>query len=282
MINQVFALHVIGEDNRLPAVGLDPHWQKVGKLIGPRGACSAFLVSENMAMTAAHCIYDENGNPSIGRYQLLLGFNHGKSIAKANVISIVEPGYGKNLKQGQRNKIFESMAFDIALLLIDQPLGRQFGFFKLQEFTTQQLKNLKVNNLGYPSDVHQGLEMTVHQDCQIQDVNLDTSFRPTVLKNTCDMRTGSSGGPLYFINEKNEPIVVGIMTLEVGEAVEKKVGEKVDEKVGEAVEEKVSNQENLANSLSPWVLWAQISIANELEHKEAVLKQIKSKSNPGQ
>lgn len=96
-------------------------WQAVGRLdIDQAGFCTASLISETMILTAAHCVYDEDGSripPE--KFTFLAGLRDDSAMATRSVIRATpHPGY---VHRGDRAQD-DTVSVDLAVLELDRPV----------------------------------------------------------------------------------------------------------------------------------------------------------------
>jgi V8-like Glu-specific endopeptidase len=92
-------------------------------------------------------------------------------------------------------------AFDYGAITLDSPIGDEVGWFGYVNMSDQELRNARVNVVGYPFD-KPNQSMWGHPDV-MKDV------RPQVLEYLVDTVQGQSGSPVYLL-ENGKFKVVGI------------------------------------------------------------------------
>lgn len=96
-------------------------WEAVGRLdIADAGFCTATLVREDVVLTAAHCVYDRDGNAlSTDRFEFHAGLRDGRALATRKVIRILaHPDYARSSSEWSQDR----MASDIAVMQLDQSI----------------------------------------------------------------------------------------------------------------------------------------------------------------
>ena len=96
-------------------------WDAVGRLdIRGKGFCTAALIRERLILTAAHCLYDEDGTRvDPGRFEFRAGLRDGRAEATRNISrTIPHPEY--SFKDDAIAA--PAVALDIAVLELDRPV----------------------------------------------------------------------------------------------------------------------------------------------------------------
>ena len=144
--------------------------------------CTAFLVSENLAMTNNHCIPGKNGDAirakiEMGYYRLLSPIR----AFKVNPIPIAR-----------------EIGADFAIVHVEGSPGKKYGFLQMAETFVQSGSDLKIIHHpgGKPKKISQ-------EDCFAGKTK---GLKYDHFRHSCDTIGGSSGSPI--LNEEN--LVVGI------------------------------------------------------------------------
>lgn len=165
-------------------------WEAVGKInLGDRGFCTGALIAPDLVLTAAHCLFDKETGARIlpGDIEFLAGWRYGRAIAYRGVRRAVpHPDYvyagGDSL---------DRVAFDIALLQLDQPIRLP-----------------SVHPFAIDARPRQGDEVGVVSYAQgraeapsLQQVCHVLEREPAVLVLSCSVDFGASGAPIFVIHE---------------------------------------------------------------------------------
>jgi protease YdgD len=206
-------------DDRVPMLDPKAPWSAIGRIVmqskdGKSYQCTATLVAEDIILTNAHCIFDEDTRqvyPSLSFEPNLIG---GVLKGKAKIIDWV---YGTDF----RDKSDPPHPKDWALAKLDQPLGKKFGTIKIRSLPLKVFNEYpdKFTLVGYSFDFPDpnkfprltggaGKTPGVHEGCGITEERSDL-----VLIHDCDMRGGASGGPIIGWIDK-EPYIVAVNSAE--------------------------------------------------------------------
>ncbi|WP_092647913.1 trypsin-like serine peptidase [Jannaschia faecimaris] len=171
-------------------------WEAVGRLnFGPDGFCTAALITSDVVLTAAHCLYDPASgamvNPAEIEFQA--GLRNGRAEAYRGIRRVVvHPDYDfSDLTQLNR------VGSDLALLELDQPvrLGHVRPFrtqVRVEAGQTVQVVSYGKNRAEAPS--REG-------ECQILARDNE------VLVLSCEVEFGSSGAPIFAVYEDEIRII---------------------------------------------------------------------------
>jgi protease YdgD len=207
-------------DERVPMLSQKYPWSTIGRVEGIRSNtnkgyhCTGSLVGENLVLTNAHCVIDPDSGKLSQRIQFMPNVIDGEYQDVAEVEEVI---YGTDFQKGG----FIS-PHDWAIMRINKPLGRKYGYLGLQSASITTLtKNPKsLFFVGYskdfPTPKYQkyfkngaGLTASYENKCSI------TGEKDGFLLHDCATAGGSSGGPLIAAIG-GEPYVVGLNNAEFG------------------------------------------------------------------
>jgi len=188
------------QEPNLVTTDLHP-WSAVGKLNnGLFGACSAVLISDDYALTSAHCLYFKILRRFLQpeSFHLVLGYDNQSLGKHLHVVAYhIPPAYNPR-------KPYESLADDWALLQVSSdaktdvkpvPVAREL------DLPTQT----EVMTAGYSS--RRPHKMSADKNCRI----VGSSSDEKILFDTCNTPDGFSGGPVLALNPDGRSFsVVGI------------------------------------------------------------------------
>lgn len=164
-------------------------WEAVGRLdIRGKGFCTAALIRDRLILTAAHCLYDNDGTliPP-GRFSFQAGLRDGLAQATRTITrAIAHPDYAHT---GEATNARE-VALDIAVLELDRPIRNT----RILPYRIAQ-RPITGDQVGVVS-YGRGREdaASLQQVC-------DVLGRQTgVIVMTCDVEYGSSGSPVFMVS----------------------------------------------------------------------------------
>ena len=184
-----------------PLVTLDTRddsrgWEGVGRLdIDGKGFCTAALIDVRLILTAAHCVYDDDGEMiDASRFLFNAGLRNGRALATRGVRRLVaHPDYHTDIG-GPRNS---TVAVDIAVLELDQPI-RQMGILPFP-IAERPRPGEAVGVVSYARGRTDA--------ASLQEVCSVVQQQEGVVVMTCDVDFGASGSPVFMIKDGKRNIV---------------------------------------------------------------------------
>lgn len=171
-------------------------WEAVGRLdIQGEGFCTAALIGDRLALTAAHCVYDRYNRPiPANQFMFQAGLRHGRADATRGVINVIpHPGYRPD---GPKARI-DGVANDLALLELAQPI-RYAG---VQPFpvASEPLRGDEVAIVSYGKG--RAEVPSLQRSCSV------ISRLSGTLVMDCAAEFGSSGAPVFRVENGRAQIV---------------------------------------------------------------------------
>lgn len=184
-----------------------PPWRGIGRVnyasTQIRGHCTGTLVGESVVVTAAHCLYNQPRKAWIPARSILFaaGYQRGGFAAMSRVeryvLDPVQDPSGNDFEGGP--------AQDWAVLILEDPIGRDAGFVELGTVTAEGLWTAELIFAGYPSLREHVL--SVERDCG----GADHAGGGRLLLQQCAVMPGDSGGPVLAVAGETVALV-GILS----------------------------------------------------------------------
>ncbi|MBB5722613.1 V8-like Glu-specific endopeptidase [Loktanella ponticola] len=186
------ATELVTLDSRQDSQG----WEAVGRLnIDNSGFCTAALIRDRLLLTAAHCVYDSN-NELISADKLVFqaGLRNGRAAATRNIIRIVaHPDY---VPDGPTARV-DGVRHDIAVLELSQPI--RYSGIQPFPIAARPFAGDEVAIVSYGKNRAEA--PSLQESCTI------LGRQSGALVMDCDVESGSSGSPVFRIQNGRAQIV---------------------------------------------------------------------------
>ena len=170
---------------------------------------SASLVGPNLALTAAHCVFDvNNNNTPYPNWNLYAAYNGGiyqnATVTGWKVVYAYE-----GWKQTHDSN------YDIALCVLYENVGDEVGYYGVRLYNSNSgLNGIYTDLLGYPSDTNYGF--LSYGPYQYRAPGQITSVSDMSFKHNCFTVKGFSGGPLVHATDVFQVVGVGVGYTQAG------------------------------------------------------------------
>jgi protease YdgD len=194
-----------GTGRRLIADASQYPWSAIGRLnFGGGGFCTAFLIGEREALTAAHCLHDKRGNKPWRPRDLHFraGYQQDKHVAESGIESYV---VADDFVPGAEPVTANADA-DWALLRLKRPIGRVAGYLGILPADLPEVARLAQRpeallKSGYRIDADN--VQTITRECRAVG-HLSGS---TMLLHDCPTIHGDSGAPILTLSNDTVRVV---------------------------------------------------------------------------
>ncbi|RYH03966.1 trypsin-like serine protease [Salipiger sp. IMCC34102] len=197
------ATQIVAQDSdlrQLSTADAGRGWESVGRLDVDRGGfCTASLIEERLILTAAHCVFDDDGTRiAPERFSFGAGLRNGRAEATRTVTRVTaHPDYVHRADQ----PLSLSVAVDIAVLELDRPIRQG----RIAPFTlaSQPAKGARVGVVSYATG--RANAPSLQEVCEV------LTLQDGVVVLSCTADFGASGAPVFWMNG-NHPRIVSVIS----------------------------------------------------------------------
>ena len=168
-------------------------FKNIDSIVISRG--SASFIKDNVLITAAHVVYDRKSKTEATEVKIMPA-----ATPDSNPFGEIKVKEVRYLKEFRNTDPDELTTYDLAVLILEEPIGAQLGTLGLPN-NLENTKNLDVTITGYPSFNKHIKQMYTDTKAVLQDTN-DFLFYQV------DTLPGASGSAVYDSNNR----IVGVHT----------------------------------------------------------------------
>ena len=184
-------LSVFEKDDRVKMNSENLPFSAVGKLIVASrfygvSDCTGTLVWYDLVLTVAHCVVGTSGTPVTDNISFYPNHSNFRSIKDRVFSKITEIKTGTLFLKGENGDL------DWAILRLEKPLGKDFGFLPGKVAKDINLIYGLIQGIGYSSDFKNSEKAGVDPSCSLFSPE---AGHPLIYLSDCNGRPGISGGP---------------------------------------------------------------------------------------
>ncbi|UIE38401.1 trypsin-like serine peptidase [Leptodesmis sichuanensis] len=204
---------LIGADNRVRILDSETlPWRMICSLeirgVTGSGIGTGWFAGPKTIITAGHCVFHPNLGGWAKEIKIAPG-RYGAEFPFPKDTTIPRPLASQKFEALKGWTEDLNTDFDYAVIHLNQPIGNETGWFSIAVQDDATLKGLLVNVAGYPGDRDFG-RYQYFASSKIDKV------LPTRFFYEADTYGGQSGGPVWFQDGTDQPVVIGVHSYGVG------------------------------------------------------------------
>ncbi len=203
---------VFGDDERpdLQIANLtELPFSAMGKLYvefdGKSSSCTATMISRNVILTAAHCVYNKYYSGWAKSARFFPAYDHGESVFSSAYVQQMNLPAQYLRKSGTDGSTipWKAIPFDFAVMVLDTPLGESTGWLNLKKLNSFTGKFVSI--AGYPGDLENAEALFGSFGFILGSMS---QYSNLILKHRIDTYKGQSGAALLAGKNK----IVGVVS----------------------------------------------------------------------
>ncbi len=192
--------HFFGRDDRVFMDTAQFPWSVIGQVdFDEGGACTATLIADDVIVTAAHCIAEDNQIDARGEFVTGYDLPGGPRSSRVTAY-LMDPDWNED----RFNSTEDFDGTDWALLRLSEPLGASLGHVGVRalvdESGARTARQAELYQAGYSWDT--GTHLSGNIGCNMVDIADDNT-----MAHNCDTTRGDSGSP-FMVREGENYFVV--------------------------------------------------------------------------
>ncbi|BAY33855.1 glutamyl endopeptidase [Nostoc carneum NIES-2107] len=213
-----------GVDDRIPMLSRDYPWSAIGRVQGTTTDaksyhCTGTLIADDIVLTNSHCVIDPETHQLSKKILFLPNVINGEVSNERDIATVEQVIYGTDFSGDSTI----NQTHDWAIMKIDKPLGRKYGYLGWKSLPASALiKNKeKLFFVGYsgdfPNPEKKGYEFLTAGKGWTAGFQAGCSIvkeEDDVLFHDCDTAGGSSGGPIIGLID-GQPYIVALNNAEI-------------------------------------------------------------------
>lgn len=189
--------NIFGTDNRQPIASSSQPWTSIGRM---NNGCTATLIDARLVLTAAHCVFKQDGSWAADSFTFSPNMINGVSSESSGTQQV---WYGTKTPFSTT----ASVGLDWAVFLLDRDLGNRFGWVGVKNYNPGVGDYIKL--AGYSADYNNGYTGTVDMNCNVRSRHAENG----TFNHDCDMTRGASGGPVFAtFSNSSDMTIVGVQS----------------------------------------------------------------------
>lgn len=176
-------------------------WEAVGRIDTPQGICTGVLIAPDIALTAAHCVFEPSGRQiAADKIRFRAGYHKGRSMADRTAAAVfVHDSYAQD-PSGQISG--GAMRYDVALLRLSASISSaEASPFRIFD---GDMENLPVSVVSYG----RGREEVLSRQAECAVLR---RYSAGQIAFDCAVTYGSSGAPV-FMKQDNRIRIVSLIS----------------------------------------------------------------------